>query len=142
MVRESGLSRYSHGQRDLRSRAILSERSEQGGDTAFTRAKLLCSPSETLHVSEDVPRNLRFLVCERDAKRLVNAAQFSNTFDAQPTGPRSTKAIIRVSCIACITVKRKTITIREDQDEWIEDQHLNLSSFVREKLDELIEERE
>jgi len=27
-------------------------------------------------------------------------------------------------------------------DEWIQDQHLNLSSFVREQLDELIEERE
>ncbi len=40
------------------------------------------------------------------------------------------------------TVKRKTITIREDQHEWIEDQHLNLSSFVQSKLDELIEERE
>jgi hypothetical protein len=44
--------------------------------------------------------------------------------------------------IPCTTVKRKSITIREDQDEWIEDYHLNLSSFVREKLDELIEERE
>ena len=54
----------------------------------------------------------------------------------------STVAIIRVTCTPCITVKRKTITIREDQDEWIEDQHLNLSSFVREQLDELIEERE
>jgi len=40
------------------------------------------------------------------------------------------------------TVKRKTITIREDQEEWIQDNHLNLSSFVQEKLDELIEERE
>ena len=50
--------------------------------------------------------------------------------------------VIHITCIACITVKRKTITIREDQDEWIEDQHLNLSSFVREQLDELIEERE
>ncbi|WP_256566823.1 hypothetical protein [Natrinema gelatinilyticum] len=39
-------------------------------------------------------------------------------------------------------MKRKTITIREDQDGWIEEQHLNLSSFVQEKLDELIEERE
>lgn len=47
-----------------------------------------------------------------------------------------------MTCIACITVKRKTITIREDQNEWIEDQHLNLSSFIREKLDEVIEERE
>ena len=26
-------------------------------------------------------------MCERDAKRLVNAAQFSNTFTARPTGP-------------------------------------------------------
>jgi hypothetical protein len=40
------------------------------------------------------------------------------------------------------TVKRKTITIREDQEEWIQDNHLNLSSFVQEKLDELIEQRE
>ena len=39
------------------------------------------------------------------------------------------------------TVKRKTITIREDQEEWIQENHLNLSSFVQEKLDELIEER-
>ena len=49
---------------------------------------------------------------------------------------------MRVPCMVCITVKRKTITIREDQDEWIEDHHLNLSSFIREQLDELIEERE
>jgi len=40
------------------------------------------------------------------------------------------------------TVKRKTITIREDQEEWIQDNHLNLSSFVQEKLDDLIEQRE
>ena len=40
------------------------------------------------------------------------------------------------------TVERKNITIREDQSEWIEKNHLNLSSFVQEKLDELIEERE
>ena len=38
-------------------------------------------------------------------------------------------------------VERKDITIREDQAEWLEDSHLNFSSFVREKLDELIEER-
>jgi len=81
-------------------------------------------------------------MCERDAPRLINVAQSSNTFDARPTGQRFTKTNIRVTCIICITVKRKTITIREDQDEWIEDQHLNLSSFIREQLDELIEERE
>ena len=39
-------------------------------------------------------------------------------------------------------VKRKTITIREDQEEWIQENHLNLSSFVQEQLDELIEERD
>jgi len=39
-------------------------------------------------------------------------------------------------------VKRKTITIREDQEEWIQENHLNLSSFVQKKLDELIEERD
>ena len=40
------------------------------------------------------------------------------------------------------TVRRKTITIREDQEEWIQENHLNLSSFVQEQLDELIEERD
>ena len=43
--------------------------------------------------------------------------------------------------MACITAKRKTITIREKQDEWIEDNHLNLSSFIRKKLDEEMEQR-
>ena len=36
---------------------------------------------------------------------------------------------------------RKNISIRDDQAEWVEENHLNLSSFVQEKLDELIEER-
>ena len=48
---------------------------------------------------------------------------------------------MRVTCMICITVKRKTITIREEQDEWIDDNHLNLSSFIREKLDEEMEQR-
>jgi len=59
-------------------------------------------------------------------------------------GPQAQAAenIIHVMFMACITVKRKTITIREDQDEWIEDQHHNHSSLVCEQLDELIKERE
>jgi hypothetical protein len=40
------------------------------------------------------------------------------------------------------TVKRKTITIREDQEEWVQENHLNLSSFVQEQLDDLIGQRE
>ena len=40
------------------------------------------------------------------------------------------------------TVKRTTITLREDQHEWIQEHHLNLSSFIRERLDEYIEEHE
>ena len=82
-------------------------------------------------------------MCERDASRLVNAViTCSYTVLLQAHGPTPTGVFICVSCIACITVKRKTITIREDQHEWIEDHHLNLSSFIREQLDELIEERE
>lgn len=34
---------------------------------------------------------------------------------------------------------RKNITIRNDQDEFVQKKHLNLSSFVREKLDEYME---
>jgi hypothetical protein len=36
---------------------------------------------------------------------------------------------------------RKNISLHDDQAEWVEDNHLNLSSVVQEKLDELIEER-
>ncbi|MFB9808748.1 hypothetical protein ACFFQF_28070 [Haladaptatus pallidirubidus] len=36
---------------------------------------------------------------------------------------------------------RKNISIRDDQAEWIQENHLSLSAFVQEKLDELIEER-
>jgi len=33
-------------------------------------------------------------------------------------------------------MKRKTITIREEQAEWIDEDNLNLSRFVQDKLDE------
>ncbi len=46
-----------------------------------------------------------------------------------------------ISYVRYGVAKRKTISIREDQEEWIQENHLNLSSFVQEKLDELIEER-
>ena len=49
----------------------------------------MCSPSETHRVSEDVPGNLRVLVCERDASRLVNAVfDLRTLFCCWPTGPR------------------------------------------------------
>lgn len=38
-------------------------------------------------------------------------------------------------------MKQKTVTIHEDQNEWIEENHLNLSSFIREQLEGLIEEK-
>ena len=31
---------------------------------------------------------------------------------------------------------KKTITIREDQEEWIKRKHINLSRFVQAKIDE------
>jgi len=57
---------------------------------------------------------------------------------------RSAHAIattIRIDTHNAYVVRRKNITIREDQAEWVEENHLNLSSFVRGQLDELIEER-
>ena len=36
-------------------------------------------------------------------------------------------------------MERKNITIREDQAEWIESNHLNLSRFVQDELDELMD---
>ena len=35
----------------------------------------------------------------------------------------------------------KTITIREDQEEWLEKNYINLSKFVRAKLDEEMAKR-
>jgi hypothetical protein len=35
---------------------------------------------------------------------------------------------------------RKTISIRDDQEEWIQENHMSLSSFVQAKLDEHIED--
>ncbi|WP_281246945.1 hypothetical protein [Natrinema salaciae] len=37
---------------------------------------------------------------------------------------------------------RKNISSRDYQEDWIQENHRNLSSFVQGKLDELIEERE
>ncbi len=35
-------------------------------------------------------------------------------------------------------MKRKTITIRDDQEKWIQENSLNLSRFVQKRLDELM----
>ena len=79
-------------------------------------------------------------MCERDAKRLVNAAIISQTLrDDRPT---STTNYLYANYVSYDVATRKTISIRDDQEEWIQDNHLNLSSFVQEKLDELIRERE
>jgi len=53
-------------------------------------------------------------------------------------------AIATLICVFCVlygVATRKNISIRDDQAEWVKENHLNLSSFVQEKLDELIEER-
>ena len=50
--------------------------------------------------------------------------------------------LIYTSYVKCGVATRKNISIRDDQEEWIQENHLNLSSFVQEKLDELIEKRE
>ena len=48
---------------------------------------------------------------------------------------------MRIDTHNAYVMRRKNITIREDQAEWVKENHLNLSSFVRGQLDELIEER-
>jgi len=35
-------------------------------------------------------------------------------------------------------MKRKTITIRDDQEKWVQENTLNLSRFVQKKLDEVM----
>ncbi|ESS10569.1 MAG: hypothetical protein A07HR60_02584 [uncultured archaeon A07HR60] len=38
-------------------------------------------------------------------------------------------------------VKRKSIKIRDDQQEWLEENYLNLSAVLRDRLDAKIEQR-
>jgi hypothetical protein len=38
-------------------------------------------------------------------------------------------------------VKRTNVTLRDDQAEWLDDNQLNLSAFVRDRLDDKIEQR-
>ena len=76
-------------------------------------------------------------------KRLINAViLFPNTPRRPAHRPTSTTNYLYVNYVSYDVATRKTISIRDDQEEWIQDNHLNLSSFVQEKLDELIEERE
>ncbi len=60
-------------------------------------------------------------------------------FDCRPT---QFEAFICITCIRYTVATRKSISIRDDQEEWIQENHLNLSSFVQAKLDELIEEQD
>ena len=38
-------------------------------------------------------------------------------------------------------VQQKSVKIRDDQEEWLAENHLNLSAFLRDRLDEKIEQR-
>ena len=44
--------------------------------------------------------------------------------------------------ISIICMIKKTITIREDHEEWIKRRHINLSRFVQAKIDEEIKSEE
>jgi len=79
-------------------------------------------------------------VCGRDA----SVSSTPHEYQTHPTlGPQAHAIAtpICVFCVYCGVATRKNISIRDDQAEWVEENHLNLSSFVQEKLDELIEER-
>ncbi|ERG97220.1 MAG: hypothetical protein J07HQW2_03706 [Haloquadratum walsbyi J07HQW2] len=38
-------------------------------------------------------------------------------------------------------MERTMVTLREDQSEWLEENQLNLSAFLRDRLDDKIEQR-
>ena len=44
--------------------------------------------------------------------------------------------------IYIIYMRQKSITITEDQQEFIDSEYINLSQFVQDKLNELMEERD
>jgi len=50
--------------------------------------------------------------------------------------------IYKMGIICIVSMIKKTITIREEQEKWIQNNHLNLSRFVQDKLDDVMEERE
>ena len=38
-------------------------------------------------------------------------------------------------------MERTMVTLREDQSEWLDENQLNLSAFLRDRLDDKIEQR-
>jgi hypothetical protein len=75
------------------------------------------------------------------ANETLRVSSTPHEYQTHPTlGPQA-HAIATLICVFCGVATRKNISIRDDQAEWVEENHLNLSSFVQEKLDELIEER-
>ena len=94
------------------------------------------------------PQELRSCECERDIASYQCRYHFASTPDNRPRSPDnrprspvSTTNYLYVNYVSYDVATRKTISIRDDQEEWIQENHLSLSSFVQEKLDELIEER-
>jgi hypothetical protein len=79
-------------------------------------------------------------VCERDAS-VSSPPHGSQTRSSLGPQAHAIATVLYVVCITYDVATRKTISIRDDQEEWIQENHLSLSSFVQEKLDELIEER-
>ncbi len=91
---------------------------------------------------EGIQRSQEQLLCADETLRVsLTPHGFHTLFDSRPTGQRSRNAFVHI-VYSMHTVKRTTITLREDQHEWIQEHHLNLSSFIREQLDEYIEEHE
>ena len=89
------------------------------------------------------PQELRS--CEMRTRREASRQRrhhLPNTPRRPAHRPTSTANYLYTNYVSYDVATRKTISIRDDQEEWIQDNHLNLSSFVQEKLDELVEERE
>ena len=65
-------------------------------------------------------------------------SRFGNKSAARRLRPAARAADRTTSvCILCIGVmQRKNITIREEQDSWIERANVNLSRFVQDRIDE------
>lgn len=49
---------------------------------------------------------------------------------------RSTDGLNAIRIICIFRMRKKTITIREEQDTWVSRSNLNLSRFVQDRLDE------
>lgn len=91
---------------------------------ATAKGKVIITRKQLIVFSLDI--NLKFLIYTQ------------NSESDEPTAILSYEKLRELYNVVCMPVNArvKNITIRDDQAQWVDEKHLNLSRFVQAKLDE------